>query len=173
MSTTNTVTTLWAKIISYGGAGLISLSLYLSPIYPLMAIIGAMILADTITGRWAAKSNARKEGKDTRIEVSSKKTRDGLIPKVLGYTCTVLIVYTFDRFMLTDLMTHFFPAFPVEYSVTKSAGLILMWIEFDSIDENYYKVKGVRIKDIIAEKVKKFKTLFNSFKSIKEEITKK
>lgn len=173
MSTTNTITTLWTKVIGFGSAGLISISLYLSPIYPLMALIGAMILSDTITGRWAAKHIAKTLGKDVRLEVSSKKTRDGLIPKILGYTSVIMIVYTFDRFMLTDLMTHFFPAFPVEYSVTKSAGLILMWIEFDSIDENYYKVKGVRIKDIIAEKVKKAKALFSSFKSTKDELTKK
>lgn len=164
---------IWSKIVGFGLSGLLSLSLYISPIYPLMGLVGAMILADTITGRWAAKNKAKKEGKDIRIEVSSKKTRDGLIPKVLGYTAVILIIYVLDRFMLTDLMTHFFPAFPVEYSVTKCAGLILMWIEFDSIDENYYKVKGVKIKDIITTKIKKVVGLLRSFKKTKEELTKK
>ena len=167
------VTEFWSKLIGFGLSGLISISLYISPIYPLMGLVGAMILADTITGRWAAKHNAKKEGKDVRLEVSSKKTRDGLIPKVLGYTSVIMIVYILDRFMLTDLMTHFFPAFPVEYSVTKCAGLILMWIEFDSIDENYYKVKGIRIKTIVAEKVKKLKGLFKSLKSVKDDLNKK
>ena len=164
---------LWSKVVGFGLSGLISVSLYISPIYPLMGLVGAMILADTITGRWAAKNIARKECKDIRLEVSSKKTRDGLIPKVLGYTAVILIIYVLDRFMLTDLMTHFFPAFPVEYSVTKCAGLILMWIEFDSIDENYYKVKGVKIKDIITSKIKKIVNLIRSFKKTKEEFTKK
>lgn len=51
------VTYLWSKIISFGSAGLISISLYLSPIYPLMVLVGSMILADTITGRWTADRN--------------------------------------------------------------------------------------------------------------------
>ena len=160
----NTINELWAKFISLGLSGLISISLYLSPIYPLVGLVLATILADTLSGRWAARHIARLEGKDVRLEVSSRKTRDGLIPKILGYISVILFVYILDRFMLSDLVTHFFPAFPVEYSATKIGGLILMWIEFDSIDENYYKVKNVRIKDIISDKVKKLRELFKSFK---------
>jgi len=160
----NVITTLCNKIVGYGSAGLVSISLYLAPIYPLMALVGIMIGLDTITGRWAARVKARKEGKDVRLEVSSKRTRNGLIPKILGYNAVILTVYILDRFMLSDLLTHFFPTFPVEYSATKCAGLILMWIEFDSIDENYYKVKGVKIKDIISDKFKKVKGVTNIIK---------
>jgi len=160
----NTINELWAKFIALGLSGLISISLYLSPIYPLVGLVLTTILADTLSGRWAARHIARLEGKDVRLEVSSRKTRDGLIPKILGYISVILFVYILDRFMLSDLVTHFFPAFPVEYSATKIGGLILMWIEFDSIDENYYKVKNVRIKDIISDKVKKLRELFKSFK---------
>jgi hypothetical protein len=160
----NTINELWAKFIALGLSGLISISLYLSPIYPLVGLVLTTILADTLSGRWAARHIARLDGKDVRLEVSSRKTRDGLIPKILGYISVILFVYILDRFMLSDLVTHFFPAFPVEYSATKIGGLILMWIEFDSIDENYYKVKNVRIKDIISDKVKKLRELFKSFK---------
>lgn len=160
----NTINELWAKVIALGLSGLISISLYLSPIYPLVGLVLATILTDTLTGRWAARHIARLEGKDVRLEVSSRKTRDGLIPKILGYISVILFVYILDRFMLSDLVTHFFPAFPVEYSATKIGGLILMWIEFDSIDENYYKVKGIRIKDIISDKIKKLRELIKSFK---------
>ena len=169
----NTVNEIWAKIIGLGFAGLISISLYLSPIYPLIGLVLSLILVDTITGRWAASHIARLEGKDIRLEVSSRKTRDGLIPKILGYISVILFVYVMDRFMLSDLVTHFFPAFPVEYSATKAGGLILMWIEFDSIDENYYKVKGVKIKDIITTKIKKVVNLIKSLKKTKDELTKK
>jgi len=160
----NTINELWVKVIALGLSGLISISLYLFPIYPLVGLVLATILADTLSGRWAARHIARLEGKDVRLEVSSRKTRDGLIPKILGYISVILFVYILDRFMLSDLVTHFFPAFPVEYSATKIGGLILMWIEFDSIDENYYKVKNVRIKDIISDKVKKLRELIKSFK---------
>lgn len=173
MSTTNTVATLWAKIIGFGMSGIISISLYLSPIYPLIGLVLTLILADTISGRWAAGHIAKLEGKDRRLEVSSRKTRDGLIPKILGYISVILFVYVLDRFMLSDLVTHFFPAFPVEYSATKVGGLILMWIEFDSIDENYYKVKGITIKDIISSRIKKVVNLIRSFKKTKYEFTKK
>jgi len=160
---------LWAKVISLGSAGFISISLYLSPIYPLMALVGIMILLDTFTGRWAAKHQAIKDGKDVRLEVSSKKTRNGLMPKLIWYNVVVITVFILDRFMLSDLLTHFVPTFPVEYSATKCAGLILMWIEFDSIDENYYKVNGVTIKDIIAEKIKKAKKITKVIKPEKED----
>lgn len=153
------LTELWTKIIGFGSAGLVSISLYLAPIYPLMALVGIMIFLDTYTGRWAARDKAKKEGKDERLEVSSKKTRDGLIPKIIWYNVVIITVYILDRFMLSDLLTHFVPTFPVEYSATKCAGLIMMWIEFDSIDENYYKVKGVRIKDIVMDKFKKLKKI--------------
>jgi hypothetical protein len=171
-TTLNAITETWAKIIGLGMSGLISISLYLSPIYPLIGLVLALILADTITGRWAAKHVATLEGKDARIEVSSRKTRDGLIPKILGYIAVILFVYILDRFMLSDLVTHFFPAFPVEYTATKVGGLILMWIEFDSIDENYYKVKGVTIKDIISSRVKKVVLVIRSIKEKKDALNK-
>src|SRR5690554_5227474 len=119
---------------------------FFAPTVMLMLIVGLAILMDTIAGRWAAKRKALKEGKPVREEVTSRKTRQGTLSKVIVYNLVVITFFMIDSAMINEVVLLYVP---FEFAVTKVATLFICWIEFDSIDEKYYHVKGVRLKDKI------------------------
>lgn len=145
---------------------------FFGPIYPIMLLIGMVVITDTIMGRWCAKRLAKKEGKDVRLEVTSRKTRLGFISKTLAYQAAIIFTFILDSYFLGDLIQYFVPEFPITFVVTKLLGVILILIEFDSIDEKYYKVTGKRMKNIIKEKIKKLKNLILGGKDVKDELEK-
>jgi len=163
-------TNLWAAFKAKATKFLSMAFLYLSPIHVLMLLIGSAIVADTVVGRWAAKRTAKKEGKDVRLEVTSRKTRKGLVSKMIAYQAVIVLLFILDDYMLHDLVAYFIPNFPIEYAITKLVGVILLLIEADSIDEHYYKVTGKRIKTLIQDKVRALKKLILGVKEFKEEV---
>lgn len=144
--------------------------LYLAPIHVMMLLIGVGIIADTIAGRWAAKKIALREGKDVRLAVTSRKTRNGLVSKLLAYQAVIISLFILDKYMLNDLVLYFLPTFPIEFAITKIIGVILLLVEADSIDEKYYVVTGKRVRDIVMEKIKKIKNTIIGIKTFKKEI---
>lgn len=131
----------------------ISVLSFFSPINFIFWIIGIAIMLDTFFGRWAAKKVAEREGKDVRMEVTSKKTRNGLVSKIITYNIAIGTLFIIDFYMLNDVVVYFFESFPIQYLVTKVVGIIFVLIEFDSIDEKYYIVTGRRLKQTIRAKV--------------------
>ena len=154
-----TQTTLQSHTVHY----LMMVSAFFSPIYVLMLIVGLAILFDTMAGRWCAKSEAIKKGKDVRLCVTSRKTRQGALNKILVYNMVVITVFLIDKSMIDEAVIHWLKSPVFTHLLTKLTVLFLLWIEFDSIDEKYYKVKGVRIKD-------KIKTFFGGLKIFVEKI---
>lgn len=143
---------------------------YFSPIHFLFVLIGLGIVVDTYVGRWAAKHKAIKNGWDPRIYVSSKKTRYGLLSKMISYNLAIGTLFILDDFMLNDLALYFFPAFPITFIVTKLIGVGLLFIEFDSIDESYYKTKGKSLKSLLKIQFKKLKVLIATIVGFKKEL---
>lgn len=131
-----------------------SLMLFFAPISQIILLIGIMILIDTFYGRWAAKQIAIKEGKDPRNEVTSKKTRVGFISKFLTYEISIILAFIIDKWAINSIVMSFFP---IEFLATKLIGLFIIWIEFTSIDEKIYRVKGYKVFDKFVEFVKKIK----------------
>lgn len=113
-----------------------------------------MTVVDTFYGRWAAKQIAIREDKNPRDEVTSKKTRVGFISKILSYEIGIILAFLVDKWILNFIVMSFFP---IEYLVTKLIGLFIIWIEFTSIDEKIYRVKGYKMMDKFSEFVKKIK----------------
>lgn len=136
---------------------------YFSPIDFVFVVIGGAIVFDTLAGRWAARFVARRDGKDVRLEVTSKKTREGFVLKAITYNIMILTLYAIDKNVLNSLVLYWFPNFPIDYVVTKIFGFIVVLIEFDSIDEKYYIVKGVRLKDQLRDKTRVVKDMAASF----------
>jgi len=147
-----------------------AITIYLTPIHPLMFLLGCVILADTVAGRWAAKHIAKKEGKDVRLAVTSAKTRKGLVSKLITYQLAVVLLFILDKFILNDLLMYFIPTFPVAFMVTKIVGVVLILVELDSIDEKYYLVKGKRLKTLFTDKVKDIKRSIFKIKDFKDKI---
>jgi hypothetical protein len=136
----------------------ISLLSFFAPINFVFWIIGISIILDTFFGRWSAKKVAEREGKDVRLEVTSKKTRNGLVSKIITYNIAIGTLFIIDFYMLNDVVLYFFESFPIHYLVTKLVGIIFVLIEFDSIDEKYYIVTGKRLKQTIKSKINDGKT---------------
>jgi hypothetical protein len=148
------------------------LLLWTTPIHLTIVLILIAIAADTLAGRWCAKHMAKKEGKDVRLEVTSKKTRIGFVSKSITYFTLLILTFFGDNIIFNDLLLYFIPNFPIEYFISKGLGIIFLLIEFDSLDEKYYKVKGVKLRDIIGKKIKQVKNLIIGAKEFKDEIKK-
>lgn len=131
----------------------ISLLSFFAPVNFVFWIIGIAIILDTFFGRWAAKKVAERDGKDVRLEVTSKKTRNGLVSKIITYNVAIGTLFIIDLNLLHDTVMYFIPKFPIEFLVTKVIGVIFVLVEFDSIDEKYYIVTGKRLKQSIKSKI--------------------
>jgi len=150
---------------------LASLSLYFAPIYALMFLLGTAVLLDTFAGRWCAKRLAQRNGENVRLTVTSKKTRQGLVSKMITYQSAILLLFVLDSYMLNDVINYIGGGhFPIQFIITKFVGLVFLWVEFDSFDEKYYLVKGVKLKDKLVEKFRLIKKLVFGLKTIKDEV---
>ena len=146
--------------------------LWLAPVHGLIVFILLAIGVDTLLGRKAAKVKAIKEGKEPRLEVTSRKTRVGFISKAAAYIGILILTLFLDKMMLNDLMLYFIPTFPIHFLITKALGIILLLIELDSADEKYFIITGKRFKQTIHNKVSQIKKLIMGAKNFKDEIKK-
>tara|TARA_R110002167_G_scaffold24774_5_gene86666 strand:- start:808 stop:1314 length:507 start_codon:yes stop_codon:yes gene_type:complete len=146
-----------------------SIFIYLSPIHVILFLIGLAVSLDTLAGRWCAKHLAKRAKKDVRLVVTSKKTRQGLVSKMLTYQIAIISLFILDKYVLNDIINYFMSNFTVDFIITKFMGIVFLWIEFDSFDEKYYLVKGKRLKTIIGEKIKSIKRLIFSVKKLGNE----
>jgi hypothetical protein len=161
--------TIQANVVHY----IMMVSAFFSPIYILLLIVGMAIFFDTFAGRWCARHQAIKEGKDARLEVTSKKTRQGALNKMIIYGLAVITLFLIDGSMVNDAIMLWLKSPVFTFLLTKLTVLFILWIEFDSIDESYYKVKGVRIKDKIKDFFSALKKLIQKLFDFKKQVTKK
>jgi len=144
--------------------------LFLAPIHFILALVGIAIFVDTFYGRKTARIVAIRNGKDPRIEVKSKITRERLSAKMLVYNACIISCFIIDKNIMNDLVMYLFQSFPIHFAVTKFVGLVFLFIEVDSIDEHFYKIKGVRMKDLFKKKIGHFKNSVVSAAEFKNKI---
>lgn len=145
MSTTNTVTTLWAKISIYITQIMAVLLTFISPISGVLMAVGAFIFLDTIIGVWKAKKIKQK--------VTSRRL-SSVVNKMLVYQLTVITFFILGHFIVNDIVKTFID---VDYAMTKLIAVILISIEFFSIDESFKTATGKGLLD-------RFKHLMNTYK---------
>jgi phage-related holin len=124
-----------------------AIGVFLSPVIPMLAVCFFVIMVDTITGRKAA----RKRGE----VVNSRRTRLGLVSKLLTYFAVILMAYFTDYFILNEITTRYVW---FDYLFTRSWTGILIWIEWTSINENIKTLRGISLNEkaiIFIEGVKK------------------
>ena len=118
---------------------------FFMPIVPAMILVGIFILADTVTGIWAAV----KRGE----EITSRKM-SSIITKAFLYQGALLLAYGLDVVLLGG--SGIFIA--VEYIMSKLLMLAIIFIEVKSIDENIVKISGTSllksVKDVFTRAVK-------------------
>lgn len=135
-----------------------AIGVFLSPVIPMMAVCFFIIMVDTITGRKAAKK--RKE------VVNSRKTRLGLVSKVLTYFAVILMAYFTDYFILNEITTRYVW---FDYLFTRSWTGILIWIEWTSINENIKTLRGVSLNERAITFIEGVKKIVRELMTIKQQ----
>jgi hypothetical protein len=124
---------------------------FLTPIVPLILIVGGAIGLDTIIGvyrSWKIKESI----------TSRKMSR--LVSKMVLYQSAVIGFFCIEKFILNDFIVVF-TAIPL--ILTKLVSVTLIFIEGQSINENWMTITGISLWG-------KFKDLLNRGKDIKTEI---
>ena len=122
------------------------LTVFFAPLFMFLIAIGLAILLDTIFGRWKASSIGEK--------VTSKKTRHGVVSKVLTYNIVAITIFIIDNMAVNEVVLTYLP---YEFILTKSVVLFLIWMEASSIDESYEEVKGYKLSDKFIDFIKTIK----------------
>ena len=125
---------------------LMMLTVFFAPLFMFLISIGLAILLDTFFGRWKALNVGEK--------VTSKKTRHGVISKVITYNIVVITIFIIDNLAVNEVFLNYLP---YEFVLTKSVVLFLLWLEASSIDESFEEVKGYKISDKFIEFLKTIK----------------
>ena len=126
--------------------------LFFAPIKPLIILISLSTIIDTAFGIWIAKQLNEK--------ITSKIFRNGLVPKLISYITTIMMVYGSDVFIINELTMS---VVDVEFLATKITALTLISIEVKSMDESFIAVKGYSFID-------KFKQMISKIKDVKKQL---
>jgi hypothetical protein len=123
---------------------------FIAPIYPLMATVITFIVADAML----EVINSFKNHLFCPTFVKR------LLLKLLSYNIVLIIIYTLEFNLLGEFVKMIMN---VPLLITKIVSVGLIWLELNSIDENFYKITGKRF-------IKEFKKLIIFGKEIKNEI---
>jgi len=123
---------------------------FIAPIYPLMATVCTFIVADALLE--VINSFKNKQFCPTFVK--------RLVLKFLSYNICLIIIYVLEVNLLGEFVKMIIG---VPLLITKVISVGLIWLELNSIDENFYKITGKRF-------VKEFKKMIIFGKEIKNEI---
>jgi len=123
---------------------------FIAPIYPLMATVCTFIVADAML----EVINSFKNHQFCPTFVKR------LVLKFLSYNICLIIIYVLEVNLLAEFVNLITG---IHLLLTKILSVGLIWLELNSIDENFYKITGKRF-------VKEFKKLIIFGKEIKNEI---
>jgi len=122
------------------------LTVFFYPIQGIILLVAISTILDTFFGLWKAKK--------LNENITSKKVRFGLVPKLVSYVGAIMLVYASDVFIINDLTMLMVE---VDYISTKVIALALISIEIKSIDESYKAVRGCSFIDKIMKLILKAK----------------
>jgi phage-related holin len=135
-----------------------AVGVFLSPVIPMLLVCFFVVVFDTITGRKAARK--RNE------EVNSRRTRLGLVSKIITYFSVILMAYFTDYFILNEITTHYVW---FDYLFTRSWTGILIWIEWTSINENIKTIRGYSLNEKAITFIKGVKKIIGELMVIKQQ----
>ena len=124
---------------------------FLTPIIPLLILVGIAIAADTIFGIIRAKKLKQK--------ITSRKMSQ-IVSKMVLYQGAVILFYSIEHFILGDII-GLFTSIPL--ILTKLVTATLLSIELTSVSENVESAYGINLW-------KKFKEMVSRAKQVKEEL---
>ncbi len=117
------MTTILAAIKSNGSVILNVLLAFFAPISGIVLLVALSTIIDTFFGLWKAYN--------LKENITSRKARFGLVPKIISYCAAICLIYACDFYMINDLTKMVVSA---EFLTTKLLALVLISIEVKSID---------------------------------------
>jgi hypothetical protein len=120
-----------------------------------MLLVSIMTLIDTWVGRWYAKRNGEI--------ITSRKTRLGLTRKLIIYFLVVFVSYLIDYTIINEIAKNYIW---FDWAFTKFFTLVLLWIEYTSIDEKVKWVYGRGLTDRVVDFAKSLKKIVGFTKEI-------
>lgn len=129
---------------------------FVSPLFPLMLIVSIMMMIDTYVGRWYARK--------TNQEITSRKTRLGFTRKLVAYFLVILVSYLIDYSIVNEITRNYIW---FDWAFTKFFTLVLIWIEYTSIDEKVKWVCGKGLTDRIKDFANSLKNIIKYTDDIK------
>jgi hypothetical protein len=114
-----------------------------------------MTLIDTYVGRWYARRTGEK--------ITSRKTRLGLTRKLIIYFLVVFVSYLIDYTIINEIAKNYIW---FDWAFTKFFTLVLLWIEYTSIDEKVKWAYGRGLTDRVIDFAKSLKKIVGFTKEI-------
>ena len=121
---------------------------FISPLFSLALLVTFAAVIDTFVGRWYAKQKGKL--------VTSRKTRLGLMRKLIIYFTALIFCFLVDKFMINEITRNYIW---FDWGFTKFIASLLIYIEYTSVDEKIKWIKGKGITDRIIEFGKSLKSL--------------
>ena len=140
-------------ILYYAATFLKVLTVFFSPISGIIILVALSTILDTLFGIWKAKK--------LKENITSKKVRFGLVPKLVSYVGAIMLVYASDVFIINELALM---VFEIQFISTKIIALALISIEIKSIDESYKAVKGCSFLKKLTDMITKLKDVKKNLK---------
>lgn len=129
-----------------------TLFVFFAPIKGIILLVAISTILDTAFGLWKAKALGE--------EITSKKLRMGLVPKLISYISVVMLVFASDVFIINEMTIGLIS---IVFISTKLVSLALLSVEVKSMDESFVKVKGYSFIDKFKGIIKKVKALRKEF----------
>jgi hypothetical protein len=139
---------------NYLSVFLSSVVIFFTPLFPIMLSVGLMTIVDTYFGIKASK----KRGE----EFSSRKLRKGWVSKNISYQTSLVLLFIIDNFVFNDLVLNYFPT---PFIITKLFAVMLILIEFSSLNESSEVLYKKSFKEHIREQLK---SIFNIKRDIND-----
>lgn len=129
----------------------------LSPVTPLLILVGFVIFLDLFFGLWKS------------VKLKRRITSRGLaetLKKMFQYQLIVISMYFLDNFLIGEFVMLFIS---VELFVTKVVAISLILVELISINENIEFIFKINIFERVTKAVKSFFDIKKSFDKYKDE----
>ena len=139
---------------------LLPILLFFAPIQGILITVAAFIILDTISGIW--KSRVKK------VPITSRGM-SGIISKMLLYQAAILATYLLDFYVVGDILEG---VFGIKGLTVKAAALLLVFIEAQSINENYKIAKGIDLWEEFKKLLSRAKEVTSTVNSISKDVEK-
>lgn len=130
--------------------------MFFAPVKGILITVAAFIILDTISGIWKSRV--------TKTKITSKGL-SGIVSKMLLYQAAIIATYLLDFYILGDILES---VFGIPGLIVKAAALLLVFIEAQSINENYKIAKGVDMWGEFKKMLTRTKEVIGVVKDVKE-----